>query len=126
MIRLGSLVRNGVKVTLHSDLPMGPVRPLLAVWSVATRKTASGTVRGPEEALTLDQALRAVTVDAAWSLRMDHEIGTIAAGKKADFTILEEDPYEVPLDHVKDIRIWGTVFEGEVYPVVTAGDPSSH
>ena len=119
MIRLGSLVRNGVKVTLHSDLPMGPVRPLLAVWSVATRKTASGTIRGPEEALTLDQALRAVTVDAAWSLRMDHEIGTIAAGKKADFAVVEEDPYAVPLDHVKDIRIGGTVYEGQVYPGVT-------
>ena len=117
MIRLGSLVRNGVKVTLHSDLPMGPVRPLLAVWSVTTRKTARGTVRGPEEALTLDQALRAVTVDAAWSLRMDHEVGTIAAGKKADFTVLDEDPYEVASDKVKDIRVWGTVFEGQVFPV---------
>ena len=125
MIRLGSLVRNGVKVTLHSDLPMGPVRPLLAVWAVATRKTASGTVRGPEEALTLEQALRAVTVDAAWSLRMDHEIGTIAAGKKADFVVLEEDPHAVPLDHVKDIRVWGTVFEGRVHPIATTGDPPS-
>ncbi len=119
MIRLGSLARNGVTVTLHSDLPMGPVRPLLAVWSVTTRKTASGTVRGAEEALTLDQALRAVTVDAAWSLRMDHEIGSIAAGKKADFVVLDEDPYAVALDHVKDIRIWGTVFEGQVFPVET-------
>ena len=125
MIRLGSLVRNGVKVTLHSDLPMGPVRPLLAVWSVTTRKTASGTVRGPEEALSLDQALRAVTVDAAWSLRMDHEIGTIAAGKKADFAVLGEDPYAVPLDHVKDIAVWGTVFEGHVFPVVSAGASSA-
>ena len=120
MVRLGSLVRNGVKVTLHSDLPMGPVRPLLAVWSVTTRKTDTGTVRGPEEALTLDQALRAVTVDAAWSLRMDHEIGSIAAGKKADFAVLEEDPYAVPLDEVKDIGVWGTVFEGEVFPVLDA------
>ncbi len=119
MIRLGSLARNGVTVTLHSDLPMGPVRPLLAVWAVTTRQTASGTVRGAEEALTLDQALRAVTVDAAWSLRMDHEIGSIAAGKKADFVVLEEDPYAVALDHVKDIRIWGTVFEGQVFPVET-------
>jgi len=125
MIRLGSLVRNGVKVTLHSDLPMGPVRPLLAVWSVTTRKTASGTVRGPQEALSLDQALRAVTVDAAWSLRMDHEIGTIAAGKKADFVVLGEDPYAVPLDHVKDIAVWGTVFEGQVFPVVSASASSA-
>ena len=123
MIRLGSLVRNGVRVTLHSDLPMGPVRPLLAVWSVTTRKTATGTVRGPEEALTLHQALRAVTVDAAWSLRMDHEIGSIAAGKKADFTVLEEDPYAVSPDDVKDIPVWGTVFEGRVFPVVSTGAP---
>ena len=124
MIRLGSLVRNGVKVTLHSDLPMGPVRPLLAVWSVTTRKTASGTVRGPEEALTLHQALRAVTIDAAWSLRMDHEIGSIAAGKKADFAVLEEDPYAVLPDDVKDIEVWGTVFEGQVFPVAPTGASS--
>ena len=124
MIRMGSLVRNGVKVTLHSDLPMGPVRPLLAVWSVTTRKTATGTVRGAEEALTLDQALRAVTIDAAWSLRMDHEIGSIVAGKKADFAVLEEDPYAVLPDDVKDIQIWGTVFEGEIFPVVPTGASS--
>ena len=124
MIRLGSLVRNGVKVTLHSDLPMGPVRPLLAVWSVTTRKTASGTVRGPEEALTLHQALRAVTIDAAWSLRMDHEIGSIEAGKKADFAVLEEDPYAVLPDDVKDIEVWGTVFEGQVFPVAPTGASS--
>ncbi|MED5563069.1 MAG: amidohydrolase [Gemmatimonadota bacterium] len=124
MIRLGSLVRNGVRVTLHSDLPMGPVRPLLAVWSVTTRKTASGTVRGPDEALTLDQALRAVTVDAAWSLRMDHEIGSIAAGKKADFAVLEEDPFAVSPDDVKDIEVWGTVFEGQVFPVLPIEAPS--
>jgi len=124
MIRLGSLARNGVTVTLHSDLPMGPVRPLLAVWSVTTRKTASGTVRGPDEALTLDQALRAVTVDAAWSLRMDHEIGSIAAGKKADFAVLEEDPFAVPPDDVKDIEVWGTIFEGQVFPVLPIEAPS--
>ena len=117
MLRLGSLVENGVRVTLHSDLPMGPVQPLLAVWSVTTRKTDSGTVRGIEEALTLDQALRAITIDAAWSLRLDREIGSIVAGKKADFTVLEQDPQAVEPDAVKDIEVWGTVFEGRVYPV---------
>tara|TARA_B100000745_G_scaffold157317_1_gene102997 strand:+ start:290 stop:658 length:369 start_codon:yes stop_codon:yes gene_type:complete len=122
MIRLGTLVRNGVVVTLHSDLPMGPVRPLLAVWSVVTRKTSSGTVRGPEEALTLDQALKAITIDAAWSLRMDHEIGSIAPGKKADFVVLDKNPYSVAIDDVKDIHIWGTVFEGTVYPAMTTAN----
>jgi hypothetical protein len=120
MLRLGALARNGVKIALHSDLPMGPVEPLLAVWSVTTRKTASGTVRGPEEALALDQAMRAITIDAAWTLRLDHEIGSIAAGKKADFAILEENPYEVEPDRIKDIGIWGTVFEGRIYPIESA------
>lgn len=118
MVRLGSLVRNSVKVSLHSDLPMGPVQPLLAVWSVTTRKTATGTVRGPEEALSLEQAMRSITIDAAWTLRLDHEIGSIVAGKKADFTVLDENPFEVSPDHVKDIKVWGTVFEGTIYPVI--------
>jgi predicted amidohydrolase YtcJ len=81
-------------------------------------------VRGPEEALTLHQALRAVTIDAAWSLRMDHEIGSIEAGKKADFAVLEEDPYAVLPDDVKDIEVWGTVFEGQVFPVAPTGASS--
>ena len=101
---------------------MGPVRPLLAVWSVVTRKTSSGPVRGPEEALTLDQALKAITIDAAWSLRMDHEIRSIEPGKKADFVVLDENPYSVEIDDVKDIKIWGTVFEGKVYPATTTAN----
>ncbi len=56
-----------------------------------------------------------------WLSWRDVRIGSIAAGKKADFVVLDEDPYAVPLDHVKDIRIWGTVFEGQVYPVEAAG-----
>jgi hypothetical protein len=51
---------------------------------------------------------------------MDHEIGSIEAGKKADFAVLEEDPYAVLPDDVKDIEVWGTVFEGQVFPVARA------
>ena len=45
------------------------------------------------------------------------EIGSLRWGKKADFTILEEDPYAVPLEDLRDIPVWGTVFEGELYPL---------
>ncbi len=117
IIRLGSLVKNGVRVSLHADTPMAPAKPLLAVWAVVTRQTAAGQVLGPGEALTLDQALRAITIDAAYARKMEDQIGSISAGKKADFTILEKDPYAVPLDEVKDIPVWGTVFEGQVYPI---------
>ena len=49
--------------------------------------------------------------------KLEHEIGSIRAGKKADFTILEADPYETPLKDLKDIPIWGTVFEGRPFEI---------
>jgi predicted amidohydrolase YtcJ len=48
---------------------------------------------------------------------MDNEIGSIVAGKRADFTVLEQDPFEVPAIELKDLEIWGTVFEGRVFPI---------
>lgn len=115
MTRHGSLARHGVRFTMHSDCPMGPIKPLLAVQTAVTRTTASGAVLGLDQAVTLDQALAAVTIDAAASLRMDAEIGSIVAGKKADFTVLDEDPYEVQPAQLEKIPIWGTVFEGQIH-----------
>ncbi len=111
--RCGSLVRAGLKVSFHSDFMMAPPEPLLLAWCAATRQTLSGKVMAPEERLTLMQALRGVTIDAAWALRLEHEVGSIAAGKRADFCVLEDDPFERGADALKDLRIAGTVFEGQ-------------
>lgn len=110
--RCGSLVRAGLKVSFHSDFMMAPPEPLLLAWCAATRRTISGQVMAPNERLTLEQALRGVTIDAAWALRLEHEVGSIAAGKRADFCVLEDDPFEAGADALKDLRIAGTVFEG--------------
>jgi predicted amidohydrolase YtcJ len=115
--RCGSLARAGIAVSFHSDYPMAPVEPLFLAWCAATRRTREGRIAGPPEQLTLEQALRGITIDAAFALRMDHEIGSIVAGKKADFTVLESDPFDVGIDGLKDIPVWGTVFEGEVRPL---------
>ena len=61
--------------------------------------------------------MRAITVDAAYILGLEHQIGSIRAGKTADFTILEQDPYEVGAENLRDIPIWGTVFEGRPFPI---------
>jgi predicted amidohydrolase YtcJ len=79
--------------------------------------TINGNLNGPEERVSLDAALRAITIDAAWILRRENEVGSIRAGKMADFAVLEEDPYEVGAEGLKDIQVWGTVFEGEVHAV---------
>jgi predicted amidohydrolase YtcJ len=115
IVRAGSMVRAGIPVSFHSDYPMAPVEPLFLAWCAATRRSRSGKVMSPSEQLTLDQALRGITIDAAYALRMDHEIGSIVAGKKADFTILESDPYDTGVDGLKDLRIWGTVMDGQVH-----------
>ncbi len=117
MVRLGTAMRHGVPVALHSDYTMAPALPLNSAWVAVNRLTESGEVLGPEERLSVDQALRAITVEAAYVLGREHEIGTIRAGKKADFTVLEADPYAVPELELRDIAIWGTIFEGRPYPI---------
>ena len=113
--RCGSLVRAGVRVSFHSDFMMAPLEPLLLAWCAATRRGLSGQVLAPDERLSLMQALRGITIDAAWALRLEQEIGSIVAGKRADFCVLEDDPFEGGVESLKDLRIAGTVFEGQVH-----------
>jgi predicted amidohydrolase YtcJ len=113
---LGGLVKRNVPVALHSDFPMAPAEPLFLAWTAASRETMSGKVFAPAERLTLDQALRAVTIDAAYMIGMEAELGSIEAGKLADFAVLDKDPYEVGVEGLRDIKVWGTVFEGQAYP----------
>ncbi len=117
MVRLGSLSRNGVPFALHSDFTMAPARPLQNAWVAANRINAAGDVLCPNERATLDEAMRAITINAAYVMGLEHEIGSIAQGKKADFTVLEADPYETPVESLRDIPIWGTVFEGAPFPI---------
>lgn len=119
MVRANSVVRHNIPLSYHSDLPMGPSDPLYLAWAGVNRITPSGRVAGPEQRITVDQALRAITIEAAYSWRKEDQIGSIAPGKIANFTILDDDPYSVPPMNLKDVPIWGTVFEGRVFPVAT-------
>lgn len=117
MTRLGSARRNGMSVALHSDLPMGPLRPLLAASIAATRLSGSGVVLGEYECLSPYDAIAAVTIEAAWQLFLDGEIGSLAAGKLADLTVLEADPFEMDPKGWPDIEIRCTMLSGKLYPL---------
>ena len=117
MSRIGSMVRNGIPTSLHSDFTMAPAAPLTLAWIAVNRLTAQGTLMAPEERITVQQALKAVTIDAAFALQMENEIGSIVAGKRADFTVLEQDPLKISPKRLKDIPVWGTVFEGRISPL---------
>ena len=117
MTRVGSARRYGMSVSLHSDLPMGPLEPLLAASVMATRRSASGVEFCPEECLSPYDAIAAVTIEAAWQLFLDGEIGSLVSGKLADVTVLAEDPFELDPLAWPDIGIEATMLSGRVYPL---------
>lgn len=111
-----SALAAGVPLAIHSDAPVTPLGPLFTAWCAVNRTTPSGRVLGAMECLSVPQALHAITLGAAWTLQLDHEIGSIECGKKADFCVLEGDPLAVDPLRLKDIPIWGTVLAGRVFP----------
>lgn len=117
MCRFGSVVDKNVPLALHSDCTMAPLEPLRLAWAAESRQTLDGHVLTPSECLTREQALRAITIDAAWILGMENDIGSIRTGKKADFSVFDDDPTEVALADLPRLRPWGTVFEGKVTPI---------
>lgn len=121
--RLATLVREGVPTAIHSDLPVAPADPLLLMWMAVNRMGQSGAVLGAQERVTAAQALRMVTIDAAYVLGMDSRIGSIEPGKHADFTVLDANPLEVAPETIRDIGVWGTVFAGKKYPAPEKAQP---
>ncbi len=117
MVRMGDVERAGISYSYHSDMPMAPGQPLLLMWSGVNRVTNDGNVRGPEQRVSRLGALKAVTLDAAYSLQMEKDVGSIVPGKLANFTILADNPVTIDPMKIKDIGIWGTVHEGRVLPV---------
>ena len=117
MVRVGDVIRAGVSLSLHADTPMASGQPLRLMSDAVNRVTVNGNLVGPKQRIIAEQALRAVTIDAAFSLRMEDEVGSIRAGKIANFTVLFEDPLEVSPEKIGDINVWGTVHEGRVLPI---------
>jgi len=117
MVRLGGVERAGIPLALHSDSPMAPLAPLTLMWAASARETINGGAGIEAEKISREAALRGVTLDAAWILGRENDLGSIRAGKIADFTVLAEDPMTVELDQLKDIDVVATVFAGQPYPV---------
>jgi predicted amidohydrolase YtcJ len=117
MVPLGDAARAGISISLHSDMPMAPAKPLKLISAAVNRVTPEGWVVGPQQRISIREALAGVTIEAAYSVRLEEEIGSIEVGKRANFTILDKSPLGVdPLD-IDDIRVWGTVLEGRLQPV---------
>ncbi|KDC38173.1 amidohydrolase family protein [Bordetella bronchiseptica MBORD678] len=106
----------GVPISLHSDAPITPIGPLFTAWCAVNRVTAGGRILGSQERIPVMDALHAMTLGAAYTLKLDHLIGSIEVGKLADFAVLEADPLEVAPQDLAGIGIWGTVLGGRSFP----------
>jgi predicted amidohydrolase YtcJ len=104
--------RAGIRISLHADSPMFPPNPLDLVQTAVTRLTLTGEVINEPEKLDLRDALRAVTIDAAWQLGIDDQIGSLEVGKLADFTILGQNPFDVNQRQLNAIPIIDTWLSG--------------
>lgn len=112
----GTAQRIGVPFSIHSDAPVTPLSPLFTAWCAVNRTSSSGRKLGVEtEALTVEQALAAITIGAAYTLKLDGKVGSIEAGKYADFAVLDQDPLAVDAAALKDVPVWGTVVGGQVF-----------
>ena len=95
---------------------MAPLSPLTLVWAASERETISGAKGLETERLSRASALAAVTAGAARVIGRENEIGSIRAGKRADFVVLGADPMTVPGPELRNIQVLATVFSGTPYP----------
>lgn len=112
-------LREGVALAIHSDAPVTPMAPLFTAWCAVNRLTESGAVLGPEERISVDDAIHAITLGAAYTLRMDHLVGSVEPGKYADFAVLEASPFDTAAQELRDIKVAGTISGGEFHAAAT-------
>jgi hypothetical protein len=112
-----SFLDSGIRVPGASDYGPGPFEPLMAIQSMVTRRDFRGKEWGPNQRVTVDEALRIATVNGSYASYEERTKGTITAGKLADFVVLEKDPHDVAPDSIKDIKVVRTVVGGRtVHP----------
>ncbi|MEX0702863.1 MAG: amidohydrolase [Planctomycetales bacterium] len=109
-----SFLDHGIRVAGASDYVPGPFEPLMAIQSMVTRKDFEGREWGPNQKVTVDEALRIGTINGAYASFEEQEKGSITPGKLADFVMLEQDPHEVDPDRIKNIRVARTVVGGKM------------
>jgi hypothetical protein len=111
-----SLLDDGNRIAAGSDFPVESPNPMFGLYAAVTRLDMDGEPEGgwhPDQKMTLDEALRAFTLDAAWAAHQERELGSLEKGKWADFILVDRDLYAIPAEQIKDVRVLGTWVAGE-------------
>jgi predicted amidohydrolase YtcJ len=103
---------SGLRFSTHLDAPVVPVDSTLRLWAPVSRNTHGGDTLGPEQTVDVMQSIRAMTIDAAWQMHLDADVGSIEVGKYADLVVLDKNPLTVPSNELRSIQIMQTVVGG--------------
>jgi predicted amidohydrolase YtcJ len=104
----------GLRIQANSDFPCSPLNPFLHLRSAVARKTRQGAVLDPAQAISVSQALRLLTTEAAYAGFAEQRVGTLELGKLADLIIVSDDPFTVAADQLENIRVDATMVGGEL------------
>jgi predicted amidohydrolase YtcJ len=103
----------GLRPTNHTDYGVAPIDQMMTIWTAVNRVSRSGEVIGPDQRITPLEALKAITVNAAYEYREENSKGSLEPGKLADLVILDKNPLKVPPMTIKDIHVVETIKEGQ-------------
>ncbi len=112
-----SFLNAGVKLSFGSDWSVSTINPIKGIHVAVTRETSDGKNPNgiiPEEKLTVEEAIKCYTINAAYAAFQEEEVGSLEVGKLADFVVLSENLFSAKQSDIKDIKILKTIFNGEV------------
>ena len=112
MMPVADANRHGLRGSLHNDSPMYPAEPFKLMRTAVTRKTRNNQVIGADQAISAWGALKALTINAAWQLFLEDQLGSLERGKVADLVVLSENPLKTDPDHLDRIRVVETYSDG--------------
>lgn len=108
-------LKMGITATNHTDFIVTPINQLFLTWTATNRLTRTGKILGKDERLPALEALKTITINAAYQYRQEATKGSLKAGKLADFVILDKNPLKVKIETIKDIQVLETIKEGKTF-----------
>jgi len=113
VLPVSSAFASGLRPTLHADSPMFPPEPFSLMQTAMTRQTSSGEQLNPGEAINIQQALRAMTINGAYQLRIEDRAGSLEPGKWADLLVVDGNPYATPAAELDQLQVEAVYLAGK-------------
>ncbi|ASK62412.1 hypothetical protein CFK37_09715 [Virgibacillus phasianinus] len=111
---LADALKRDILYTLHSDCPITPISPLFSIWAAVNRRTMEGEVLGEDQCISVEKALKTMTIDGAKLNSDEANVGSIEVGKLADFAVLDSDPTTIDPMDIKDIEVIATYINSKL------------